>query len=559
MKQFESGRSMVEIIGVLAVTGILSIGGIAGYNYGINKHRVNRVLQDICLIYLETKYPNTVRQIVETGSFPDMELDTQSSYEYSFTFPNLDDFIYDSTSEKTPNLISVNVSGVSKTACDILLKTKPEYVLMLKANGQSVWSCDKSENELSYIFEITTDSLEYGTCSVCTGEHCFDDDLNCPEGEYCYNDTCSRCAHGYTENKSGQCVKCATNWSGVTTLDRESCLRCDATYNVANAQCFSCDKLGAWSMTQDECDICSHNPAVTKMGNGCFNCNNFGYYPSATKEQCEKCMKYNENIIFYPKDAAGTSTTGLCANCVKAGGSLNADGTACVCPSGQVWTFSDGNHSACRSCSHREVNLVSKVECDKCQNRYFIGTNERNGRCISCDDVSNWEMTKAQCDKCTEKNAAVVSMKTSATGSVGCFNCNTFGYYPSAEKAQCEKCMEYNDNIIFYPKDANGTNTSGLCANCVKAGGSLNADGTACVCPEGQVWTFSDGNHSACRSCSHNEVNVISKIECDKCPNRYYNVAKGGNDRNGRCPICPTGQVKDTSAEGDGRRCVDAS
>ena len=140
MANLESGRSMVEIIGVLAIAGILSIGGLAGYNYGINKHRTNQVLQDIRLIYLETKYPNTVRQIVETGSFPDMELDTQSSYEYSFTFPSLDDFIYDSTSEKTPNLISVNVSGVSKTACDILLKTKPEYVLMLKANGQSVWS-----------------------------------------------------------------------------------------------------------------------------------------------------------------------------------------------------------------------------------------------------------------------------------------------------------------------------------------------------------------------------------------------------------------------------------
>ena len=173
---------MVETIGVLAVMGVLTIGGIAGYNYGINKHRANQILQDIHLIYQETKYPNTVRQIVADGAFPDMEVDTQSPYEYSFTFPDLNDFIYDSTTETTPNLISVNVSGVPKTACDILLKTKPDYVLMLKANGQSVWSCDKSENELSYIFEITADSLEYGTCSVCTGEHCFDDDMNCPEG-----------------------------------------------------------------------------------------------------------------------------------------------------------------------------------------------------------------------------------------------------------------------------------------------------------------------------------------------------------------------------------------
>ncbi|MBR6674565.1 MAG: hypothetical protein IKL32_01425, partial [Alphaproteobacteria bacterium] len=60
-KTTQSGRSMVETIGVLAVMGVLTIGGIAGYNYGINKHRANQVLQDIRLIYQETKYPNSVR------------------------------------------------------------------------------------------------------------------------------------------------------------------------------------------------------------------------------------------------------------------------------------------------------------------------------------------------------------------------------------------------------------------------------------------------------------------------------------------------------------------
>ena len=137
--QLESGRSMVEMLGTLAIMGVLSIGGIAGYNYGINKHRANQVLQDIRLVYQELKYPNTVHQIVSEGSFPDIELDLQSPYEYDFDFANPDDFDYDSTSEKTPNLIYVNVLGVPKGTCDILLKTKPEYVLMLKANGQSVW------------------------------------------------------------------------------------------------------------------------------------------------------------------------------------------------------------------------------------------------------------------------------------------------------------------------------------------------------------------------------------------------------------------------------------
>ncbi len=33
----EQGRSMVEILGVLAVIGVLSIGGIQGYRYAFTK------------------------------------------------------------------------------------------------------------------------------------------------------------------------------------------------------------------------------------------------------------------------------------------------------------------------------------------------------------------------------------------------------------------------------------------------------------------------------------------------------------------------------------------
>ncbi len=40
----ESGRSMVEMLGVLAIIGVLSIGGIAGYTMAMNRYRANEVL-----------------------------------------------------------------------------------------------------------------------------------------------------------------------------------------------------------------------------------------------------------------------------------------------------------------------------------------------------------------------------------------------------------------------------------------------------------------------------------------------------------------------------------
>lgn len=44
MKKLESGRSMVEMLGVLAVIGILSIGGIVGFSLSMSRYKANAML-----------------------------------------------------------------------------------------------------------------------------------------------------------------------------------------------------------------------------------------------------------------------------------------------------------------------------------------------------------------------------------------------------------------------------------------------------------------------------------------------------------------------------------
>ncbi len=51
------GRSMVEMLGVLAIIGILSIGAIAGYSKAMMKYRLNKSLeQTFYIIYLANEY-----------------------------------------------------------------------------------------------------------------------------------------------------------------------------------------------------------------------------------------------------------------------------------------------------------------------------------------------------------------------------------------------------------------------------------------------------------------------------------------------------------------------
>lgn len=46
----ESGRSMVEMLGVLAIVGVLSIGGIAGYSKAMAKYKINKTLDQVSMI-----------------------------------------------------------------------------------------------------------------------------------------------------------------------------------------------------------------------------------------------------------------------------------------------------------------------------------------------------------------------------------------------------------------------------------------------------------------------------------------------------------------------------
>ena len=49
-KNVQSGRSMIEMLGVLAIIGVLSVGGIAGYSKAMTKYRINKTIEQITLI-----------------------------------------------------------------------------------------------------------------------------------------------------------------------------------------------------------------------------------------------------------------------------------------------------------------------------------------------------------------------------------------------------------------------------------------------------------------------------------------------------------------------------
>ncbi len=55
MKINESGRSMIEMLGVLAIIGVLSVGGIAGYSKAMSVYKVNKTIDQLMQITASTR------------------------------------------------------------------------------------------------------------------------------------------------------------------------------------------------------------------------------------------------------------------------------------------------------------------------------------------------------------------------------------------------------------------------------------------------------------------------------------------------------------------------
>ena len=51
-KEYEFGRSMIEMLGVLAIIGVLSVGGIAGYTTAMRSHRANEIIHGASMLYM---------------------------------------------------------------------------------------------------------------------------------------------------------------------------------------------------------------------------------------------------------------------------------------------------------------------------------------------------------------------------------------------------------------------------------------------------------------------------------------------------------------------------
>lgn len=105
----QSGRSMVEMLGVLAIIGVLSVGGIAGYRQAMLQKNLNDIAQGVSLALIEAE-----TYLEQTDEYKNLVFDTYiGNYRI---YANTNDFSYVSPGTE----IYIRVTPVSKEVCEAI-------------------------------------------------------------------------------------------------------------------------------------------------------------------------------------------------------------------------------------------------------------------------------------------------------------------------------------------------------------------------------------------------------------------------------------------------------
>ncbi len=159
LKKNQSGRSMVEMLGVLAIIGVLSVAAIAGYRYAMNKKTANDIMHEVLIeaIYVAPQLENHGDLKLQNET-----LTTGHTVQTGYVRENLKD---------TYNFF-ITVEGVSSAVCREIARAEwrePYDIAVVATAGDDVYvgpeSCGENENvDIDFMFDGGLKG-EKSTCS----------------------------------------------------------------------------------------------------------------------------------------------------------------------------------------------------------------------------------------------------------------------------------------------------------------------------------------------------------------------------------------------------------
>ena len=373
----ESGRSMLEMLGVLAIMGVLAVGGIAGYRYAIDKYNANEIINDV-----KKRAVVISQQLAVGGSVETPEFKPETEQGYGVEQVLLDDGFF-----------SIIVSDVPQGVCARIVETEWALPVAMYAGSvmaQGEGSICQENNRMQFEFtndlRATDEKPEHCTkksdcpskCDDCIDGVCLE---NCPAGQECgidingaHSKTCCSvnnkldgfCCSSISENEKGQ-KTCCVSWNGLC------CPPGQFMPNKNSGECIDCFSEKVY------------------------------YFPPG--QACSMCPNRVQDSDFYCRLTCPEGMIEVNGQCKcpidKPLHGVNSQGGRCFAcdegaDSGYVWDNPVGVTDVGTACNWCNFNYGGGY-CWRCAS----GTVAVGGNCMDCSTVDIGTLKyKAQCESC---------------------------------------------------------------------------------------------------------------------------------------------------------------
>ena len=474
-KIMQSGRSMVEILGVLAVAGVLSIGAVSGYKYGMNKYRANETINE-----LQVRAIGLMQQI-SRGEIVELNMEMGDKTKLGYT---VDAWI----NEKDPKYFYIALENVPPAICKQILKEKwitptAVYVGDNIYYGYNNSICGNDTYAPPMDFEFYRDfavASEY------------------VEGSYSY----SYSDYYYT-------------YSPEYTAPQQSCSDSDDPLGDIGGKCHACDTSSSVEVgSNGKCsEIC---PNRIKTGDYCYLKQCSADKPLQSYNGCYACN--NTSQIYIGQDGQCSE---VCSNRVK-----SPNGQYCVlpCSTDKPLMNTNGSCYACNSTAN--VYVGQDLQCSEiCSNRVKSPSGycslacsadkplvNSSGGCYACNNTSriyvgpNGQCSEICPDRIKDSNGYCV------------LNCGEGTYANKPLRGNDGNCYACNDTTNIYVGENGKCNE--ICAN-----RQLTQAGYCSVSQTCDETKPLQDNYGKCYACNATDpVYVTTRGKCEAvCSNRVMN------------------------------------
>ena len=450
---------MVEMLGMLAIAGVLSVGGVMGYKYAVNKIKATRVLNDVQLSYVSVNST----QNVELNQLTPVAFTPLSGYPMFTQRVAVQDGLTD----------VVIAQNVEQKVCDHLTD-------MVQKTQWKIFSVEMGSTTFTPLTECTEDmTLAFSWANmnevpaVC--------DKECPENMTCGGNNECVCATGFEMGEDGTCQKIVCDYTGgIEAQTQYCCEQAAGIWDATATPSCTCPEgatfNGTMCLMKDWCSYRFTTPASVQ----------------AYQSDCAYDFTAPETVQAYQSDCSydftATETDGTVTTTMTQGQKCGT-GQYCIlnwtdagCTSG-VSTYSAGTtttirgrcapvdeyYSVCQRKPNAEVSMTP-VSGMQCGNGTYCILNWTNTGCTSTVGTYGNNTTTRVYGRCSPHNEYYNACQRKTGGEVsmtlnkGCEQENTFCYLAWGNQT-CANVGTYGNNTqtdlygVCLSYDGNGDKT----------------------------------------------------------------------------------------------------